>query len=138
MMEKTYSFRNNGTVVQEGEKKDNLLIYDSQRAHGAYIKKMLGLNSDYKIISHEVGGIENINGYLDSNRIAIAVLFIDSRERLYELLPFLEREIHLILCIQANEIRWLQAVFPNMFMLDIETPKGQLFYQIKLALSRFH
>lgn len=137
-MEKTYSFQYSRAVVQGEEKKDSLLLYDSQRAHGAYVKKMLGMNNDYKVISQEIGKIEDVNEYLDYNKIAIAVLFIDSREKLYELLPFLEREIHLILCIQATEIRWLQSVFPKMFMLDIGTPKGQLFYQIKLALSRFH
>ncbi len=137
-MEKTYSLQYSRAVVQGEEKKDKLLLYDSQRAHGAYMKKMLGLNSDYRVISHEVGKIEDVNEYLDYNKIAIAVLFIDNREKLYELLPFLEREIHLILCIQAAEIRWLQSVFPNMLMLDIGTPKGELFYQIKLALSRLH
>ncbi|BFP42046.1 hypothetical protein FGF1_28910 [Flavobacteriaceae bacterium GF1] len=121
------------------KKKGTVLFYDGLKAHGVYGKKMLKSKEayDYDFVIHEISKIENIGDYLVSNNVAIAVLFIYGKDRLYELLPFLNREINLILCTDPVEVKWLQHNFPEIVMLDIDLPKTELFYQIETHILRF-
>ena len=121
------------------KEKGAVLFYDGLKAHGVYGKKMLKSKEayDYGFVIHEISKIENIGDYLVSNNVAIAVLFIHGKDRLYELLPFLNKEIDLVLCTDSCEIKWLQHNFPEIVMLDIDVPKTELFFQIETHILRF-
>ncbi len=113
--------------------KRTVLFYDSCKAHGAYGKKVMQSKGTYDMVVHNIERLEDADQYLPA--LTAVVLFIYNRRALFQLFPFLNRKIKLILCTNSYIMGWLSRVFQSdITMLDIATPKTELFYQIERNL----
>ncbi|NAS12258.1 hypothetical protein [Poritiphilus flavus] len=118
------------------EQKERVLFYDRMKAHGAYGKKLFRSQRDFEVVFPGTPAIEAKFDYLMSENISTVVFFVYSKEGLYELLPFLHKGVHIILCTSNAEISWLQNSYPEIIMLDIDVPKRELFSRIEAEISR--
>ncbi len=123
---------------KELKKTENVLFFDDLKAHARYIKRMFEIKGEYDFVIHNIHKIGDVYEYLTSFDVNTVVMFIYNKKGLYQLLPFLNREINLILYTDANEIEWLNYYLPDISIFDIETPKIELFSQVEFEISKLN
>lgn len=121
---------------KEPRETENILFFDNLKAHARYIKKMFEIKGEHDFVIHNIYKLEDVDKYITSFGVTTTVMFIYNREGLYQLLPFLNKEINLVLYTDANEIEWLNYYLPDIAIFDIETPKVELFSQIELEIFK--
>ncbi|NKI25213.1 hypothetical protein SAMN04487911_1442 [Arenibacter nanhaiticus] len=122
------------TTTHNNGSGNNVLIFDSMVGHAAYSKKYFETISkvDWNVLM--LKRFSEVHDVLMNTDIQAAVLFIYDKKGLYQLLPFLNRDIHLILCTDKSEVWWLQYNLSNVEILLIDMPKDELYEKIETIL----
>jgi hypothetical protein len=120
--------KNSGKVI-------NVLVVDEMVAHYALLKAYYSHGRNYDVTFFSKFKFDDLAEFISENQIEMAIVFVYGRKSLHKVLPFLAFDLEIILFTNERDLWWLSESLPQINLVDIELPKGQLFNAIDLIMQ---
>tara|TARA_R110002167_G_scaffold360062_2_gene577466 strand:+ start:45106 stop:45504 length:399 start_codon:yes stop_codon:yes gene_type:complete len=114
----------------------NVLVVDEMVAHYALLKSNYAHGRNYDITFFSKFKFDDLAEFIAEKEIDMAFVFVYGRKSLHRVLPFLAFDLEIILFTNERDLWWLSESLPQINLVDIALPKGQLFTAIDHIIQR--